>query len=327
MITGVLTGAAAGAALGYVLQRSQLCFHATFGGALARRFQLARGWLLGVALASVGLSVLFLTPLGGRLNQGLPFVPVADLSGGLLIGVGMAVAQTCVSGLFYKLGAGMFGCLAGLGGWAAGELTARRVNLPPGPTVLAAGFGATLPGLLGVPRLLVAVGFAGVTVFMLWRRRTRPRLDPPWQWDWPLTGVLLGIVTTTAWVLAALGGAAFGPSSVGAVTSIATGHPQWWLVGFLAGIVAGAALAAQVTTAFRPRGERPSRYFQLFVGGFLLGAGGWIAMGCNLGHGLSGVAQLNVSSWVVVAAITIGIGMGRAVNTAFTQARAAWARA
>jgi len=45
------------------------------------------------------------------------------------------------------------------------------------------------------------------------------------------------------------------------------------------------------------------------VGGFLLGAGGWIAGGCNLGHGLSGAAQLNVSSWVVVASMAAGVGL------------------
>jgi len=42
-----------------------------------------------------------------------------------------------------------------------------------------------------------------------------------------------------------------------------------------------------------------------------LGAGGWIAGGCNLGHGLSGIAQLNVSSFVVVTAMVAGVGVAR----------------
>jgi hypothetical protein len=34
----------------------------------------------------------------------------------------------------------------------------------------------------------------------------------------------------------------------------------------------------------------------------------------NLGHGLSGVAQLNVSSWVVVVSIVAGIGLTRTLQ-------------
>ncbi|WP_328648593.1 YeeE/YedE family protein [Amycolatopsis sp. NBC_00348] len=312
----LVTGGVAGVGMGYVLQRAQLCFHATFSGALARRFLLARGWLLGVAISSVGLSVLFLTPLGDGLNRGLPFAPVADVVGGVVIGVGMAVAATCVSGLFFKLGSGMLGCLAGLGGWAAGELAARQVVLP-GPTVLPAGAGATFPALLGVPRLAFAVVFLAVVGVVLWRWRAaeRPR---PGQWDWPVTGVALGAVTIAGWVLAGVGGAGFGPSTVGAVAGFAAGAPNWWLTAFLLGIVVGAAVAARVSGEFHVRGERPVRYVRLVAGGFLLGAGGWIAGGCNLGHGLSGVAQLNVASWVVVAAIVAGIALARAVNRAAT---------
>ena len=44
-----------------------------------------------------------------------------------------------------------------------------------------------------------------------------------------------------------------------------------------------------------------------------MGAGGWIGGGCNLGHGLSGVAQLNVSSLVVVVCMAAGVLGTRAV--------------
>ena len=83
---------------------------------------------------------------------------------------------------------------------------------------------------------------------------------------------------------------------------------------FLLGIVAGATLAARTAGGFWVRGEQPIRYVQLAVGGVLLGAGGWIAGGCNLGHGLSGVAQLNVSSFVVVAAMVAGVALTRRVS-------------
>jgi len=83
------------------------------------------------------------------------------------------------------------------------------------------------------------------------------------------------------------------------------------LITFLLGIVAGGTLSARTAGGFWLRGEEPVRYLQLAAGGLLLGAGGWIAGGCNLGHGLSGVAQLNVSSLVVVAAMVGGVWIAR----------------
>jgi len=161
VIAGAITGALAGVAMGYVLQRGQLCFHSTIKSSLDGRFLLARGWALGVSLASVGLALLFLLPGTDGLNRGLAFRPIANVVGGLVIGVGMVVARSCVSGLFHKLGSGMLGALVGLvalvglAGWAAGELLARQLTVP-GPTVLPGGEAATLPGVLGLPRLLVA---------------------------------------------------------------------------------------------------------------------------------------------------------------------------
>lgn len=155
MIAAVITGALAGVGLGYVLQRGQLCFHSAIGSSIDGRFRLARGWALGMAMASVGLGVLYLLLGTEGLNPGLAFRPVANVVGGLVIGIGMVVARSRVSGLFYKLGAGMLGALVGLAGWGAGELLARGLTVP-GPTVLPGGEDATLPGVLGLPRLLIA---------------------------------------------------------------------------------------------------------------------------------------------------------------------------
>jgi uncharacterized protein len=321
MLMAVATGAVAGAGMGYVLQRGQLCFHSMFSSAWAGRMLLLRGWLLGVALASVGLSALYLTRWSSGLNTGLAFRPFSDVAGGLLIGGGMVVASSCASGLFYKLGSGMAGAVTGMAGWALGELAARSVHLP-GPTVLPGGRAATFAGVLGMPRLALSLIFLAVVVAALWRWRAAGHRPERWQWDWPRLGAALGAVTVAGWVLARLGGSGFGPSTVGATASAAAGSPDWWLMAFLLGVVAGAAVAARTAGGWRPRGEPGVRYAQLAAGGFLLGAGGWIAGGCNLGHGLSGVAQLNVSSWVAVASMAAGVGLGIVASRAVRGARA-----
>jgi len=319
MVTALATGAAAGLGMGYVLQRGQLCFYSMFTSALAGRTLLLRGWLLGVAVASVGLSLLYLTPWSRGLNTGLAFTPVANIAGGLTIGIGMAVASSCVSGLFYKLGSGMVGTLAGLAGWIAGELAARNVHLP-GPTVLGGGQAATFAGVLGVPRLALSAVFLAVVATALWRWRPGERPAHPWQWNAPRLGIALGLVTIAGWALARVGGSSFGPSTVGASASVASGSPDWWLIAFLLAIVAGAGIAARTAGGWWLRGEAPVRYGQLAVGGFLLGAGGWIADGCNLGHGLSGAAQLNVSSWVVI----MSMATGAALSAKAARIVAAW---
>ncbi len=59
---------------------------------------LLRGWLLGVALASVSLSVLYLTRWSSGLNTGLAFRPVSDVAGGLVIGTPEQVWTKSCSG-------------------------------------------------------------------------------------------------------------------------------------------------------------------------------------------------------------------------------------
>lgn len=316
----IVTGLVAGALLGYVLQRSGLCFHSMFATVGTGQTRLLRGWMVGVAIAGVLLSLVYLTSAGDGLNTGLPFRPVGNVLGGLIIGIGMAVARSCSSGLFYKLGAGMLGASVGILGWIGGELVATRVDLR-GPTVLAGGVDGTIGGALGLPRLLVAVvvGAVLVAVATVLGRRSeaaaaRSSYDgsqPDERWSWRVTGVTLGVVVTVGWLLAKLGGASFGPSAVGASASVQSGSPSWWLIAFLVGLVPGAHVAARLAGDWWPRGETKVRYGQLVVGGFLLGAGGWIAGGCNVGHGLSGTAQMNIGSWVAVAAMALGMVVTR----------------
>ncbi len=310
----ILTGLLAGALLGYVLQRSGLCFHSMFARALGGDTRLLRGWLLGVGIGSVGLSLLYLSSAYDGLNTGLAFRPVQNVVGGVVIGIGMVVALSCTSGLFYKLGAGMLGAGVGIVGWAVGELVAAQVHLG-GPTLLHGGVDGTITGQLGVPRIVGSLLLLAFAVGAGLRFSFGgPRLPRVRTWGWLRTGIGLGVALTVGWVLAGEGGASYGPSTVGAVVSVRDGQPRWWLIAFLVGLVLGAHLAARTTRDWKPRGETPVRYAQLAAGGFLLGAGGWIAGGCNLGHGLSGAAQLNVSSWVVVASMAAGVALAQQVR-------------
>ncbi|MDH5225006.1 MAG: YeeE/YedE family protein [Actinomycetota bacterium] len=319
----IATGIIAGCLLGFALQRSDLCFHSAFRGLWERRYDVVRGYALAVGVAAVGLSLIFALGPWDQLSRGLGFRPVQIVIGGLMIGVGMVVAASCTSGLFYKLGSGMVGAAVGLAGWAIGELAAKDIRVP-GPTVLGGGDEGTIPGVLGAPRLLVALVLLAGLVSLLWRGRRAGHTDPSreaWRWHWPAIGVGVGLATIAGWALAGAGGATFGPSTTGAVSSIVAGSPNEWQLSFLVAIVLGSAIAARTHGGWWVRGETIKRLQGLFAGGLLLGAGAIIAGGCNLGHGLSGVAQLNVSSTVAVLAMIAGVGLARAVQRRIAPAR------
>ena len=300
----LLGGAAAGLFLGYVLQRGQLCFHAVFRGLLERRAALFKAWLLAAAVAAVGLAVL--EAVGPwQMSTSLALRPIPNVVGGLTFGIGMAVAASCVSGLFYKLGAGMAGAIVGLVAWGLGELGAELVDLP-GSRMLAGR--ETLPALFGLPRIGVATAITVAVALGLSRTRRRTP-STTWQWTWPVAGLALGLGTTFTWLAAGASGAGFGASTSGAVVSIADGSPAWWRIAFLVALVPGATIAARTAGGWWLRGEVGVRYAQLAAGGALMGAGARWAGGCNLGHAMSGVAQLNLSSLLVVAAIPMIIGI------------------
>jgi uncharacterized protein len=116
-------------------------------------------------------------------------------------------------------------------------------------------------------------------------------------------------------MLAGAGGETFGPSTTGTAASPVHGDGvDVWLLAFLAAIAVDAQVAAARTRTLWVRGEATRRYAGVAVGGALLGVGAQLAGGCNLGHGMSGAAQLNLSSWLVVASAVAGIGTARAVQ-------------
>ncbi len=319
MIRLIITGALSGVALGYVFQRADLCFHSAWRGLLEGRFHLVKIWILGVALASVGLSVIYATDQWPQLSEGLAFRPQGNVLGGLTIGVGMVIAASCTSGLFYKLGSGMLGAAVGLAGWFVGDvagsdlLVGRDGGLDVRGSVADVGGGPTIPEVIGIDRAIVSVAFLVVVGVVLARSRRDTASGA--QWSWLVGGLALGAGTTAAWALAGIGKAPFGPSTVGAPASLVNGGAvNTWLVAFLAALVVGAVAAAAASKTLWVRGESAARVAGLAAGGLLLGLGGQVGGGCNLGHGLSGVAQLNVGSWVTVGAIVAGIAGARAVQ-------------
>lgn len=98
---------------------------------------------------------------------------------------------------------------------------------------------------------------------------------------------------------------------------IAPTGKNWWQVALVTGVAIGAFLSMKLSGARRrpvsPIWERAlgtsshrARYALAFAAGFIMLVGARIADGCTSGHGLSGMAQLAVSSTIAVAAMFVG---------------------
>ncbi len=80
-----------------------------------------------------------------------------------------------------------------------------------------------------------------------------------------------------------------------------------WRVVLNFGIIVGAFIGAVYGRDFKIRIPRKKiRFVQVFVGGLFMGFGARLAVGCNIGHIVSGIPQFAVSG--IVAAFGIGLG-------------------
>jgi uncharacterized membrane protein YedE/YeeE len=152
-------------------------------------------------------------------------------------------------------------------------------------------------------------------------------------WSPYLAGVIIGLLQVPAFLLI---GTALGASSsyvtiaahAGSVidptiTSLdyaarhLWGAKNWWQVALVVGIAVGAFASARLSGSLR-RGVSPiwsralasdsraKRFAFAFAGGFLMLLGARIADGCTSGHGISGIAQLALGSFVAVTAMFAG---------------------
>lgn len=152
-------------------------------------------------------------------------------------------------------------------------------------------------------------------------------------WSPYVAGVLIGLLQIPAFLLinTALGTSSsyvtlsgtiasfFDPgiASIDYVAKHLSGAKNWWQVATVAGIAVGAFLSSRLS-GVRRSGVSPVwrralgtkstavRMALAFVAGFLLLLGARIADGCTSGHGISGMAQLAVSSFITVGAMFVG---------------------
>lgn len=152
-------------------------------------------------------------------------------------------------------------------------------------------------------------------------------------WSPYLAGILIGLLQVPAFLLI---GTALGTSSsyvtvaaslaepldpglraIGYAARHLDGAKTWWQVAVVVGIALGALHSSRLSGTRRRgiapawaralgTGGRGQRFALAFVAGFLMLAGARIADGCTSGHGVSGMAQLALGSFIAVGAMFAG---------------------
>lgn len=303
MLVDLLAPLLAGMAAGAVMVRGGLCFNrAVRRAAFERRpallrafsFAIAAQLLILPALVAFGVDPLVRSTRAG----GTTFLPVAELAGGLSFGVGMALAGGCVTGMLWKAGTGALALAVAIVGFAAGELLIRG----PGDGIIASLDDAAAVETGSLPELLNA----GYTAPSLLLGTLAIALLLGRGLDGAVAGVALGAIAALAWIAADLAGYGYGLGFVGAAEGTRraldtqTELPfQLWLA---LGVLAGAAITGPRTLRL-PDVRRTGR---ALAGGLLMGVGGSIAHGCNIGHGLTGTPLLSFGSLLAVSAMGAG---------------------
>ena len=302
-MTVALSALIAGLVTGAVMARGGLCFNrALRQAAFERHPTLLRAFGVAVAVQLVllpALVALGVDPLVRNAESGgLPLLPVAQVVGGVVFGTGMALAGGCVTGMLWKAGRGATALAIAIAGFAAGELLIRG----PGRELIMTLDDASRPderslaGVLGVDYQPLALAVGVVALVLILRS----------GWRGTLRGITLGFVAAAAWLAADAAGYGYGLGFVGAADgtrrALAGGAELPFTLFLAIGVVAGAAFSGRR----RLRVPDTARAARALAGGLLMGVGGNLAHGCNIGHGLTGIPLLSLGSLLATLSMAAG---------------------
>ena len=215
-----------------------------------------------------------------------------------------------------------------------GPLSAWRASLLQVKIPAADGGAVTLSSLTGLPFWLLALVLAGAT--LVWARARRPRvaettaasaspgtlLRRPWK-PWQ-AGLAIGLLTLPAYVSSASSGRNYPLGTTHGVLHASllltdapvqhvTGAPAaaapadapaptprkkvvWWLVLLVGSLMVGSQVAGRLSGQARLLPKPPEQILVAVAGGFLVGVGAALAVGCVIGNILSGWAMMSVGA-------------------------------
>jgi uncharacterized membrane protein YedE/YeeE len=167
LVTAIVIGLLMGAVFGFALEKSRVFEPGVIVGQMQlRNFIMLKVFLTAVATGAVVLAVL----------NGLGFVKLApkatlygaDIAGGAILGMGIALAGACPGTVMAQIGAGYRDAIVTLIGGLAGAIAYSYAEPALSKTLLGASSGKlVLSGMFGIPYWAGALVLAGLCVVIL----------------------------------------------------------------------------------------------------------------------------------------------------------------
>ena len=318
----IVYGLISGLLFGFVLQRSRLCFNSAFRDLLLEKDNFV--WKTGVFALALQMILFPLMAQFGLIKLNPPALNwVGVIVGAFLFGLGMVLGGGCASGTTYRVGEGnttswfaaLFFALTGMA-TASGVLAPLRTALAPERIKVASNsilfledVGPNLSTLLGVNPLIPSLIIAALLIVYVFATKTSKR--PEAKWPWWLSSILVTLVAGFAYWSSTQTGRNYGLGITGGwigLMTFLTGDGAFgWFPALIVGTIVGALITSIVTKEFKLRVPRDGKTFvKVAIGGMLMGFGAVTAGGCNIGHFLTGIPQLAISS--IVAGVFFILG-------------------
>ncbi len=266
------------------------------------------------------------------------FVPWANVVGGYIFGMGIVLAGGCGSGILYRVGEGNLAYVLAVFGFFFGIVVTKFGFLKPVYNWMIAenrvvwydsdnGVVPTLYNIVGLNsttgKWIVIAVICAVLLFFVFRGK--PFTKAKKGYSWSLAGLLVGVLAVAAfWASSYYGGRARGLSFTGPVRefflavffgdSKAPANESMSLLGltfswsslYVFAVPIGAFISGKLLSEVKLKVPPADELLKVLLGGFIMGVGAQMGGGCNIGHSLTGVATLAVSSWVANLFIILG---------------------
>jgi uncharacterized membrane protein YedE/YeeE len=338
----ITSGLLIGAAFGYALQRGRFCVNSAFREVLFQDYTMLRAYLLAVAVTMIGANLMEDMGWLGHYENGAfvagqlyrqAFVPWANIIGGYIFGMGIVLAGGCGSGILYRVGEGNLAYVLAVCGFFFGIVMTKFGILKPVYEALIStpvfigpdsDIVPTLDNVLGINKWIVIAVISIPILFFVYQGK--PFQKAKKGFSWAVVGILVGIIAVAAfWASDYFGGRARGLSFTGPVrefflalffgnsqasssdtTQTLLGITFSWSSLYVLAVPIGAYISGKLLNEVKMKVPPADELLKVFFGGAIMGIGAQIGGGCNIGHSLTGVSTLAVSSWVANVFIILG---------------------
>ena len=313
-----------GLATGLVLQRGRICANTAFRNLLLiKNSELASVLIITVLVEIIGYQILELLPGSKFVSNPIPFSVLLLPLGAFIFGLGTVIAGGCAGGTCYRIGEGSLkSLLAFVGfGFGVGILVINPFkdivdNLRTDTDWVIEG---QIPSLeLFLPRWvwsIIALVLLSILILVQFRKTSRlSHLRPTWT---PvISGVLLGLLGIGARITSTPTGRAFGFSTtdgigelfqaLAGIVNLVEPETIGWAGFFIIGLIGGSFVSSLMIKEFKLKVPNTKDIIKFTGGGFILGIGAMLALGCNFGHILGGIPELGISSIIATIFMILG---------------------